>query len=205
MRANSNKSGNGLNRLLAGLAAQKKKSIIAAALVALMVFMWIRLLAGKGTQSAAASAEPAVSSSNTRSQNSGSKVVFVALPVVKGRHDVLARDFFRLDAQAFGGGGQASIVSDDGGNGSAQKLAQLLRLEAICMGPQRQAFINDKLVTAGETLEVIDGSKSYECEVVSIEENSVFVKCGTIELELKLKSALGETSPLGGQANQTAD
>lgn len=187
MRNNDNKINGLLNRLLSTLAAQKKKSIIAVALVTLMVFMWIRLLAGKGTQSARASVASPLAAANAQSAAAEAKVVLVKLPFVQGRHDVLERDFFKIDAQAFGAAGQVSIVSADGGNQSARQLAQRLRLEAICMGPQPQAFINNELVTVGQTLVVVDGSKSYECEIKSIKENSVLVKCGTTEVELKLK------------------
>ena len=187
MRSSDNKTNSLLNRLLSTLAAQKKKSIIAGALVALMVFMWIRLLAGKGTESAEASVALPLAAASEQAAAAEAKIVLVKLPFVQGRHDVLARDFFKIDAQAFGAAEQVSIVFADGGNQSAQQLAQRLRLDAICMGPQPQAFINDELVTAGETLVVVDGSKSYECEIVSIKENSVLVKYGTTEVELKLK------------------
>jgi len=187
MRSNDNKTNGLLNRLLSILAAQKKKGIIAAVLISLMVFMWVRLLAGKGTQSARASVASPLTAANAKSAAAKAEIVAVELPFVQGRHDVLARDFFRIDAQAFGAAEQVSIVSGDVGDQSARQLAQRLRLEAICMGPKPQAFINDKLVTAGETLVVVDGSKSYECEVKSIKENSVLLKYGTTEVELKLK------------------
>jgi len=182
---NADKTDNGLNRLLNKLAADKKKAIIAAALVVLMIFMWVRLLGGKGPQSARAAMVPQVTDENLESAAAKLKVMFVELPYIEGRHDVLARDFFRMDGQ-FSGADQASIVSTDTGKDGAREVAQGLRLDAISMGPQPEAFINDRLVKVGEMV-VVEGSKSYQCQVKSIRANSVIVKYEETEIELKLK------------------
>jgi hypothetical protein len=184
MRTNSDKTDSALNRLVDRLAADKKKCVIAAALIVLMIFMWIRLLGGKGPQSAGAAVLPKLTERNLSSPVENLKFVFVELPYVEGRHDVLARDFFRMDGQF--SGTEASIVSTDSGKDGAREVAQGLRLEAISMGPQSEAFINDKLVKVGDMI-VVEGSKSYQCQVKSIRANSVIVKYGETEIELKLK------------------
>ncbi len=37
---------------------------------------------------------------------------------------------------------------------------------------------------------VKDGGNTYECEVVSIEENAVLIKCGEAEITLKLAKVI---------------
>jgi hypothetical protein len=185
MKTSADKTNNGLNRLLNQLAAEKKKGIIAAVLIVLMIFMWVRLVGRKGPQSARAAMVPQTAGQNSESAEAKLKVTFVKLPCIEGRHDVLARDFFKMDGQ-FYGADQASIVSTDAGKNGAREVAQGLRLDAISMGPQPEAFINDRLVKVGETI-VVEGSKSYRCQVRSIRADSVIVKYEETEIELKLK------------------
>ncbi len=181
MKTNIDKTDNGLNQLLNQLAAQKKKGVIAAALIVLMIFMWVRLLSDKGPKNVHA----AVTGSGLSEAAQKLKVKFIKLPFVQGRHDVLARDFFKMDGQFFGRS-EASIVSIDGGIDGVREVAQGLRLDAISTGTQPEAFINDRLVKVGDTV-LVEGSKTYECEIVSIKENVVLVKYGEAEIELKLK------------------
>jgi len=181
MKTNIDKTDNGLNRLLNQLAAQKKKGVIAAALIVLMIFMWVRLLSDKGPNNVHA----AVTGSGLSEAAQKLKVNFIKLPFVQGRHDVLARDFFKMDSQFFGRA-DASIVSTDEAVDGVREVAQGLRLDAISTGTQPEAFINDRLVKVGDTV-LVEGSKTYECEIVSIKENSVLVKYGDAEIELKLK------------------
>jgi hypothetical protein len=185
MAIQSDNRGSGLNRLVSQLGADKKKAVIAVGLVLLMVFMWVRLIGGKGAKSARAAVTPVTDTDlNSTAQ---SKVVFVELPYVGGRHDVLARDFFRLDGQAFSASEEVSIVSDNSTEQGVREVAKRLRLEAISTGAQPEAFINDKLLKVGDVLVLDGGSRSYECEIVSIKANVVLVKYEEAEIELKLK------------------
>jgi hypothetical protein len=181
MKTNIDNTDNGLNRLLNQLAAQKKKGVVAAALIVLMVFMWVRLLTDKSPNNVHA----AVTGDSLNEQVQKLKVRFIELPFVQGRHDVLARDFFRMGNQFFGRA-DVSIVSTDSAVDGVREVAQGLRLDAISTGTQPEAFINDRLVKVGDTV-LVEGSKTYECEIVSIRENSVLVKYGDAEIELKLK------------------
>jgi len=173
---------NPLNNLVNQMAVQKKKSIVAVGLVLLMGFMWVRVLTGDDTQAVSA----AVLSGTTQGQPAVQKlkVTFLELPKVEGRHDVLNRDFFKMDDVVFGTVNQAKIVN---GQSSAIEVAERLRLEAIVTGEHPEAFINDKIVKVGQKLNVEDGSKIYECEIVKIQENLVIVKYENSEIELKLK------------------
>jgi hypothetical protein len=54
------------------------------------------------------------------------------------------------------------------------------------VGENPQAFINNKVLSVGDKLLVTDGVSAYECEVVGIEEDTVFVKFGEAEIQLRL-------------------
>jgi hypothetical protein len=95
MKPNIRNSSNGGSRLFSQLAAEKKKTVIVMCLIAAMVFMWVRVLGRKVPQSAEAAV---VTQEMTKSQaNSELKIFFVELPKVKGRNDVLTRDFFAVE------------------------------------------------------------------------------------------------------------
>lgn len=178
-------TGSALNRLVSQLAADKKKAVIAVALVLLMAFMWIRLIAGKGTRSAKAAVTPVTGTD--LDSTARSKVVFIELPCVQGRHDVLARDFFKLDDRSFSASEEMSIISQNSAEQGVREVAQRLRLDAISTGEEPEAFINDKLLKVGDVLVLGEGSKVYECEIMSIKANVVLVKYEEAEIELKLK------------------
>lgn len=187
MKNGTDKTNNALNKLLEQLAANKKKSVIAAVLIVLMIFMWIRLLGGKGPKSAQAIMSPQINGAGLSSTAGNLNVMFIELPYISGRHDVLVRDFFRMNGQFFSSAEKVSIISADKDKNEAREVAKGLRLDAISTGRQPEAFINDRLVKVGDAIIVVEGLKSYECEIKSIEENSVVVKYGETEIELKLK------------------
>ena len=169
MKLNQNNSER-FNRFLNQLAAEKKKTVTALCLIAVMVFMWCKVISGKGP----ASAEAAVTQVRRHEQQkSKSKVTFVELPVVEGRNDVLTRDFFKVNGESFGNTEEVNVISK-GTEGYVNRIVEKLKLEAISVGRNPEAFINR------------DGSNTYECEIVSIEENMVLMKCLEAEIELKL-------------------
>lgn len=187
MEPNNTNSGNSLNRLAGHLAADKKKTVIAVCLIAVMAFMWLRVLSGKSPQAADA-ALLAQQAAQVQSEPE-LKVSFIELPNIQGRNDVLTRDFFVLGDKGFDTGAGANVVS---GNDSEEKMRQVadkLRLEAIVLGENPQAFINDQLLRSGDKLTVTVGVNTYECQIVEIEEDMVLIKCEEAELELKLTRA----------------
>lgn len=181
------------NRLFGRLAAEKKKTIIAVCLITVMVFMWVRVLGKKTPQSAEAAI---MAQEVTEGQvNPELKISFVELPKVEGRNDVLTRDFFTVGSWRefmrggegnVGGGGEVSVVSRDGSEETVRWVAEKLKLEAIVLGENPRAFINDKLLSVGDKLFVRDGLDTYECEVAEIEENMVFIRCREAEITLRL-------------------
>jgi len=168
------------------LAAEKKKTITALCLIGLMVFMWVKVLGGKTPQSAEATLMAQKANLDTSGVNSELKISFIELPKVEGRNDVLTRDFFAADGWQVMRGGEVNVVSKDGSEGVVTRIAKKLNLGAIGLGKNPQAFINDKLLSVGDKLLVRDGVNTYECEVIGIEENTVSVRYGEVEIQLKL-------------------
>jgi len=198
MRQNTVNTGSRTNRLLSQLTAGKKKTVLAFCLIALMAFMWVRVLTKKGPEAAEATmmAQQRDSEEQVKPQLN---ISFIELPKVAGRNDVITRDFFSSDGwQAFvkdeegknwTGNAEVSLISGDRNREVLSNVARKLKLEAIELGENPRAFINGKLLSAGDKLQLKDGGHASECEVVRIEENMVVVRCAEVEITLKLMEA----------------
>ncbi len=188
------KSSNGPNRFFSQLAAEKKKSITALCLVAVMAFMWVRVLFRRTPQAAAAATMTKEMNVEGKS-NPDLKISYIELPEVAGRNDVITRDFFASDgwqdfvdreAENLVGIEEVNIVSKGGNEEGVRRVAEQLKLGAIVLSNNPQAFINDKLLSVGDKLPVGEGVDRYECEVVEIKRNTVVVRCREAEITLKL-------------------
>jgi hypothetical protein len=116
-------------------------------------------------------------------------VIFVEMPSVKGRNDVLTRNFFAVNAADEGNagmGGKTSLISRREFEKIGNRILDKIKLEAISLGRNSQAFINGKILTVGDKAVVRDGDKKYEFEIVGIEEERVFIRCGEVKITLKL-------------------
>ncbi|MHC4175142.1 MAG: hypothetical protein ACYS9C_03225 [Planctomycetota bacterium] len=191
------KSSNGPNRFFSQLAAEKKKSVTALCLVAVMAFMWVRVLFRRTPQAAAAASMTEEMNVEGKS-NPELKISFIELPEVAGRNDVITRDFFASDGwqdfvgrevENLVGTEEVNIVSKGGNEEGIRRVAEQLKLEAIVLSNNPQAFINDKLLSVGDKLPVGEEVDSYECEVVEIKRDTVVVRCGEAEIMLKLTQA----------------
>ena len=191
--------GNLGDRLFGQLAAEKKKTVMAVCLITVMVFMWVRVFSKKGPQSAQAARSMRVASDTSGSEPE-LKISYTELPEISGRNDVLTRDFFAsngwqwFDRSAEGirrsGIEEVTVLSKDGSEETANRIAQELNLEAISAGGNPQAFINDKLLNVGDKLSVSDGTNMYECEVIGIRETEVLLRCGEAKIRLKLTQTI---------------
>ncbi|MHC4084039.1 MAG: hypothetical protein ACYSWZ_20750 [Planctomycetota bacterium] len=192
------KTVNGANRLVGRLAAEKKKTVTALCLIVLMVFMWAKLLGKKAPVTASASQRQENVDQDVLGSNVEIKISFIELPKIPGRNDVLTRDFFAADGwrnflrnEKKPGNKEVSVK---GGNEEVVKrVAQKIKLEAIGLDGNPQAFINGKLLSVGDKFIVRNGGNKYECELVEIEENVVVIKCGEAEIRLEVMKAVEVT------------
>lgn len=201
MKRKFENSGREPSRLLAHLTAEKKKTVAAICLLAVMALMWARVLGRRTAQAVEppvtqthAESQAAAASTNTRS--------FIDLPKIKGRHDRLTRDFFAANAWRdfrnaseghASGIKEVSVVTKDGSEEVVKRIAGKLNLLAILSAENPQAFINNKLLSVGDKLVIKEGVDSFECEVIDIQENKVSIGFEDARIILKLARA-GEVS-----------
>ena len=163
MGSNTRQNNSGIHKVLHQMAAERGKLIPASCLIVLMIFMWGRVLFKKKPQ--AAGAATAGSQRIDSEPEPQFKISFVELPDVKGRNDVLSRDFFSVNDDRLGPIKEVSV--DWAGEEDIKRVAEKLKLQAIGGGVNPQAFINDKLLSVGDKLLVSEG---IECEVTGIED-----------------------------------
>ena len=195
MKQNVKNSGNGANGLVGRFAAEKKKTVTALCLIALMVFMWARVLGKKTPEAAAAALRREDVAPDIVGSDVELKISFIELPKIPGRNDVLTRDFFAADGwrNFLRNEKKPGEVIVKGGNEEFVKwVAENLKLEAIVIGSDGnpQAYINGKLLSVGDKLLDRNGGNKYECEVVGIEENVVVIKCEEAEITLELTKVI---------------
>jgi len=194
MEQNFNNNDNGLNRLFSQLAAEKKKTVVVICLLAMMIFMWLRMFSSKTPESAKASSAPAATGQAQSDSESSIKISFVELPVIEGRNDVLTRDFFVVDNIDIEVNAKGKFNSGNIGKEPILRVVKKIQLKAIELGQIPRVFINDKLLTLGEKFVVKEGEDSYEFEVMDISENIVFCECEGVEVILKLEEPIDITT-----------
>jgi len=181
------------NRLVGRLAAEKKKTVTALCLIALMIFMWARVIGKKAPVTAEAAQRKENMGQDVLDSNEELNISFIELPKIPGRNDVLTRDIFAANGwsnfirnEENPDNKEVGVFSKDGNEEIVRLIAQKLKLEAIGLDGNPQAFINGKLLSVGDKLLVRNGGNKYECEVVEIAENVVVIKCGEAEIRLKV-------------------
>ena len=197
MRSNSRNNNKEISSIVGHLTAEKKKTVMAFCLIALMGFMWIKVFTGKNSSTANAEQMKNLTENNSQSDTQ-SKVSYVDLPEIEGRNDVITRDFFSSNGwknfvdtdRNVVVTKEVNVVPGDGTEKVIRKIADNLKLEAFVMGDNPRAYINDKILSVGDKLLVSDGNEKYECEVITIENNSVVMRCGKAEVTLKLKQII---------------
>ena len=190
---NNLRNTNSANRLISHLAAEKKKTAMALCLIALMAFMWVRVLFRKLPATEGAEVTEQINVNN--GPNSTLKISFIELPKVVGRNDVITRNFFvSNDWQDFKGNRkniisieELNVVPGNDSEKAIRTIVEKIKLEAIVMGENAKTFINNKVLSVGDKLLISDGVDKYECEIVVIEENAVVIRCGEAEVKLKIK------------------
>lgn len=179
------------------LAAEKKKVVATSCLVVVMAIMWLRVLTNKAPETAEAALT--VEQSNVEDTTAQElHVSYIQLPQVAGRNDVITRDFFASnDWRRFGSKQkrnvavieEVNIISKNGNEEVIRRIAEKLKLEAIVvLSNKPRAFINNEVISLGDNVLIRDGTETYECEVIDIneKENVVVIKCREAEVTLKL-------------------
>ncbi len=183
--------------LLDHLAVNGKKTVLALALLVFMGFLWIRVLIGQKPDSAAA-AQDSDPAAHTRPE-AADKIQFIELPKLPGRNDSIYRDFFTIEDRArfrrnaardTGTETEVRAASSNRSQEVILRVAQRLKLTAVSLSENPQAFINDRLLRIGDRLTIKEGATVIEFEIVRIYENSVLVKCEGTQLTLKLAQSL---------------
>jgi len=195
MKLNVANTANRTNRLLARLTAERKKTVLAFCLIAVMAFMWVRVLSRKAPNAVEAALMTQQENLNDQA-NSQLKISFIELPKVTGRNDVITRDFFDSggwrgfikdrEEKNLVGYKEVGVTSNYDSKEVLIKIAGKLKLEAIELGENPRAFINSRLLSVGDKFHLKEGLDSYECEVVRIEQNLVILRCSEVEITLKL-------------------
>ncbi len=184
-------------KLLDHLAVNGKKTVLALALLVFMGFLWIRVLTGQkpGSAVAARGSGPAAHTQPETANN----LQFVELPKLPGRNDSIYGDFFTIQDRALfrpngapdtGTETEVHATSSNRAQEVIQRVAQRLKLTAVSLSENPQAFINDRLLRVGDRLTLREGAKVIEFEVLRIYENSVLVGCEDTQLTLKLAQSL---------------
>jgi len=181
------------HQVLDRLAVDKKKTVFAVSLLAIMAFMWFRVLTGH--QPGRAAANTGTKQEQAKPQKSPRKIRYLELPNLPGRNDCINRDFFASrDWECFrpnsgspgSPGTDVRATTSDRAQEVAARLGQKLKLEAVLKDGTPRAFINDQLVRIGDRLPVRDGPDTCEFEVLRIYEDSVLIGCNGTQLTLKL-------------------
>ncbi|MFA6186947.1 MAG: hypothetical protein WC770_07040 [Phycisphaerae bacterium] len=164
--------------------AQRKKLAAALVLLVVMGVLWLRVFAVKDKPQAAKAAAPTDVSTVASSASAEDNVVFVDLPVVPERHNVLANDFF--DAKLFKGFGTGDLgssgeITDPNRNSqdtsAAGAAVDAMELVAIVNDKKPQAFIEDKLLEEGQSFKFVFHDQNYEFKVVKIHSSKVELEC----------------------------
>ena len=194
MAYSQNRRVSSAGRILGRLRRGGKKTAVACALVSIMLFMWVRVLIGH--RPAATEAAPPSRPAETLPRTGPVKVTLVELPKTPGWHDTIARDFFAAPDGSFARRNAAGRNTDTEKEVPAassnnvqeviQRVARTLKLDAVFLRENPQAFLNGDLLRVGDKLTVKDGTASYEFEVLQIYMDSVLVACDGVQLTLKL-------------------
>jgi len=183
--------------ILDRLAAGGKKTVVAFGLLALMAFMWVRVLIGH--RPGAAEAAPERTQEPSLPKEKPVRARFIELPKVPGRNDSIHSDFFAVrdwarfqqeTAPRAGTATEVQTTSENHAQEVIQRIAQRLRVGAVLHSDNSQAFVNDQLLKVGDIVTVKDGADSFDFEVQTIHEDAVLVECKGIRLTLKLAQSL---------------
>ena len=192
---------------IARKAAQQKKLVIVLILFAAMAVLWVKFFISKGgPKTAKAALDVNLVSANVKP--AVQEAVYVEVPVVAGRQDVLANDLFSArDFRGFikQGESAADIAADtmdanERLSGDLAAAAEQLELVAIVNGKKPQAFIGDELLEKGQIYRFVFHDKVYNFKVVNILADRVMLECnGIIITKIMPESSFSSTPSTGSK------
>jgi len=157
------------------------KTIAAVVLVALMAVLWVRVLMRSKPNTASAMTTGVVEQIQPETTRPDVKIRALPLPVIAGRHDTIADDFFKADrCSAWNQNAKTVPAAEVSGSSQSQKifneLVKAVTLEAIikdAAGNAEKACINGAIVSAGSALQVSVRNEIYSVHIVAIEPGRV--------------------------------
>ena len=185
--------------LMDHLTRDTRKTVLAVGLLALMAFMWVRVLIGR--KPVAAGAAPPSEQNAAGVEETSVTFRPVDLPQIPGRTDTIHTDFFVIHDRApfqtevsrdAGTATEVQNRSQDRTEEVIRRIAQKLRVEAVLRTDDPQVYIRDRFLDVGQTLVVKEGAESFEFEVREIQADAeaVIVECRGLRLTLKLAQSL---------------
>lgn len=187
----------GSSRRLAS--TSKGKISVAAGLVALMVFMWARVLTSDKSGPSEANAATTADTTNSSTESQEVKLTYIKLPVVPGRNDSLTNDMFADKAWMHPSNtkniGAVTTSANDQKIYTAimEAIAKTLKVDSISpsrRGQRPDAFIENKLLIEGSMLPISYENKTYEFTVDRIYEDRVMLKWKDFSIAVKVLSEL---------------
>jgi hypothetical protein len=188
--------------LLGRLPTKKTKVIFAVVLMAVMAFMWAKVLLAEKTKKENNHA-PASLAAQNQSQELEQKprinVSYVKIPVIPGRNDVFTKDIFtpenwnafEWDKDDKSENVEISPQNDDGRlvhEKNVRQIAESVTVDAISTDQHGrvQAFIRDDVISFGSKLKIEHNGYIYEFIVTEIEQDKVVLgwKNCTVTLQM---------------------
>jgi len=176
-----------------------KKTVMAAGLILLMLFMWVRLLFSGGSDVNDVKGNTIPVTPPVDSSQSVSKLERVELPVIAGRNDVITYDMFSKSRWASSKKNTVIVgsqsVTDVGAKTQEMKIRQIaksLELGAIIdgvKGASNEAFVDGELVSDGSKLKVRRSGRVYEFTVEAIMRDRVVLKWNEYTIAIKMSEA----------------
>jgi hypothetical protein len=192
-------------------ASQQKKLVIVFILFAAMAVLWIRFFVSKGGPKTVKAADVNLVIANVKP--AVPEAVYVDLPVIASRQDVLANDLFAArNFKGFRRQGESAADSEadtadanEQLNGDLAAAAGQLELAAIVNDKKLQAFIGDELLEKGQSFRFVFHDQVYNFKVVNILEDRVELECNGIIIIKKMPESSFPSTPSTGSGRTSQD
>jgi len=180
------------------LPVKKSKVIMAACLITIMAFMWIKVFLNRKAEKNEANAAIANASAQIQAAQQQKKpevrISHVPLPVVLGRNDVLTHDIFTAQRwKAFPAGtGSERATPEAIARQNADyinTIAETITLDAVIAGQNPEAFIGNNLVFVGSKLPVNYNDQMYEFTVTEIHETKVVLTWNDFTVDVEMSQS----------------